>query len=105
MPFHRRVFRWRSVHNDEGYDVEFAGVFGRGRKVKYADNRGQVTVVGEPTISGSKGKWRLHFALGDKYLQRWDEGREMSPEEREAIRFRIHASLDFMGIPHTIDLA
>jgi hypothetical protein len=94
------------VRNDDGYEVAFAGRDKLAQKVTYSDGRKSKTILGEPGVlarTEHKRKWGLHFAFGDRYLARWDDGSEMSPEERETLRNRIHASLEYMGVPHAVD--
>jgi hypothetical protein len=108
MAFHRKWFRWRAVRNDDGYEVAFVGGgYMRGFEIRYSGREGSRTVIGETarvSTSGGKFKRGLHLALEDHSLAKWDDGSETTAEEREAIRTRIHASLEYMGIPHTMDL-
>jgi hypothetical protein len=108
MGFHRKWLRWRAVQHDEGYEVAFVRAANRVRKVRYSDALKSLTIGGEPVVMpGGKGKrrWGLHFALQDRYLQKWDNGSETTAAEREVIRTRIRASLEYMHVPYTIDVA
>jgi hypothetical protein len=93
------------VRNDDGYEVAFTGREAFAQKVTYSDGMKTETVIGEwgQFPSGNKLRWGMHLALTDRYLVKWDDGSDMNPEERETLRNRFRASLDFMRIPHTID--
>jgi len=104
MAFHRKWFG-KTVRNDDGYEVAFAGKQKRAQKVKYSDGYRSLTVIGEPVVTVVDGKWRcgFHFALQDRYLTDWDNGSKISPEEREMVRQRLRSSLEFMRVPSTFD--
>jgi hypothetical protein len=45
----------------------------------------------------------LHFALQDRYLAKWDDGSATSAEDRETVRNRLRAALEYMRIRYTFD--
>ena len=104
MALHKRWFP-RGVRSDEGYEVAFVGSVPRGRKLRYSEGGRSVTCVGEQSliVEGARRRWGLHFALDPRYLTKWDDGSEVSVTEREQIQDRIHALLDYMRFPHSLD--
>jgi hypothetical protein len=104
VALHKRWFR-RVVFSDEGYEVAFVGSVPRGRKLRYSEGGRSVTCVGEQSlvVEGAQRRWGLHFALDPTHLAKWDDGSEVSVAEREQIQDRVHALLDYMRFPHSLD--
>ena len=104
MALHKRWFP-RGVSSDEGYEVALVGSVPRGRKLRYSEGDRSVTCVGEQSLiaEGERRRWGLLFALDPRHLTMWDDGSEISVTEREQIQDRIHALLDYMRFPHSLD--
>jgi hypothetical protein len=101
---HKRWFA-RGARNDGGYEVAFVGSVPRGRKLRYSEGDRSVTFVGEQSliVEGARRRWGFHFALDPAHLTKWDDGSEISVTEREQIQHRIHALLDYIRFPHSLD--
>jgi hypothetical protein len=106
MGFHRIWFRRRSLRNDEGYKFRLVGRRASTRIYEYSDGQHSIQVASEPARvrRGDKLAWTEHFALNDRYLLHWSDGVETSAEERDVVRDRIHASLKYLRITHTLDV-
>jgi len=104
MGFHKTWFP-RGARSDEGYEIAFVGSIPRGRKLRYSEGKRSVTCVGEQSVivernAKSRG---LHFALDPRHLTEWDDGSAISVVEREQVQERIHALLEYMRLPHSLD--
>jgi hypothetical protein len=85
MGLHKQWFR-KVVRSDDGYEIAFAEKVNRVQKVRYSEGTRSLTTIGEPVLTSPERKWGLHFALADKYLDRWDDGTRTTTAERDAIR-------------------
>lgn len=104
MPLHKRWFS-RTVRSDEGYELALMGGVPRGEKLRYSEGYRSVTVVGEQAliVEGKRKRWGYHFALDQRHLRDWDDGSEISLQDRGKIQDRIRSLLEFMKVPRSLD--
>lgn len=95
--FHRKFLRPRAVWNDEGFEVEFVGMF----RVRYSENGRSVTFPAEPAVievgefRGKRG-WLVAISKPTS----WDDGTPLSDAERVSVQERSKDALGFMDVPH-----
>ena len=103
MGFSRRWLRWRTVRNDDGYEVGFVGMKGRVRLLRYREAGKSLTIGAEPVKLDTMNGWGIHISLGQQYLSKWDDGVPLTAQQQEAIRKRVPAALEYMRVIYTVD--
>jgi len=95
--FHRKLWRFRAVRNDAGFEVEFKGMV----RVRYSEPGRSVTFCAEPAvIEQGKFKGRHGWLVAISRPTKWDDGTQLSETERVLIQERSKDALEFMGVPH-----